>query len=164
MTQSQGKSYCCFQQTLISNTYLISLWKETSIFALFLESVPCFHSPHHYPSSGFQYFSPRLFSPTHKVLLKSSGVMLFSLARTTKPVFYLHACPEFLVWHSRPPSNPPPLPATCHHLHHSPLCLSSIRLLSHAKKCPVLRASGQVLIFAREGLSLYFAYLNPAYP
>lgn len=53
--------------------------------------------------------------------LKSSRVMLFSLARTMKPVFYLQAWPNSLVWHSRLPSVPPSLPDTCVYIHHSPV-------------------------------------------
>lgn len=101
------KSYSS-QQTHMLNLYLISMWKETLIFALSLESVPYFHPPHCQPSTGFHLFfspSPRFISRTHKSsLLKSSGVMPLSLTRAKKPGFYSQACPPFLVWHPRPPS------------------------------------------------------------
>lgn len=126
MNHSQGKSYSCSQQTHMLNLYLISMWKETLIFALSLESVPYFHPPHRQPSTGFHLFfpSPKFISRTHKSsFLKSSGVMLLSLTRATKPGFYPQACPPPFGVAFKATFNPPSFSATCLFVYHSPPCL-----------------------------------------
>lgn len=83
MNHSQGKSHSYSQEILTWNLHLISMWEEISLLHSLLNLFPALFSPLAEFRISFLFFFP-----IKKVLLKSSGVMLFSFTRMVKPVFY----------------------------------------------------------------------------
>ena len=152
MNHSQGKSHCCSQEILMWNLHLISMWKEISVFALSLASVPCFILTVSQVQAFFFFFhlgSVAKIIWGHAILPHkgSKGCLLFiNLPQLSGVASISHA--------TFPSSN---LPL------YSPLHLSSTRLvIPQSTMC--LPAFGHVLFSEWEELSLYLAYLNSAHP